>query len=106
MSGDAGIRALDLCICCNSVNSRTDALTLESTLSMSVTSGDADRRAMDNFTCLVSSSLDLETETVSMSIGDSMSASAVHDGDITVGGGMSLFAGGVSSGVALSDTEM
>ena len=54
----------------------------------------------------MSSSLDLETETVSMSIGDSMSASAVHDGDITVGGGMSLFDGGVSSGVALSDTEM
>ena len=68
---------------------------------MSVTSGDADSRAMDNFTGLVSSSLDLETETVSISIGDSMSASAVHDCDITVGGGMSLFAGGVSSGVAL-----
>ena len=81
-------------------------MTLASTLSMSVTSGDTNSHAMDNFTGLVSPSLDLETETVSMSIGDSMSASAVHGGDITVGGGMSLFAGGVSSGVALSDTEM
>lgn len=42
----------------------------------------------------VSESLDLTSGSLSMSSGDSMSASAIHDGDNIVGGSMALFTGG------------